>query len=285
MRVEMHQRWAGAVLIIHAIAFWPVWRWFLARTTDGSDEPWGIVALLVALALSWPSSHRLTLKLEDPLLIAAAGLTFVYVAVFAFTPPLVRAVIAMSALACTWVSLTRCRERLPVVIALFALSLPVIASLQFYAGYPLRSLTAAGATAMLNLFGMMVERSGTAMLWQGRTVLVDAPCSGVRMLWTGAALCCVLASQRNVVTWRGLAAALAMVLPVALFANAIRAALLFILETRSQPMPDFLHASVGVATFILAASLLLASEMWLRKIARAGSDRYNFAHHRLVRPR
>jgi exosortase len=202
---------------------------------------------------------------NDSLLIAAAALTFIYAASIPFAPPLVRAIIAMAALACSWVSITQSRDKLPVVLVLFALSLPVIASLQFYAGFPLRTVTAGGATALLNLVGMSVERLGTAMIWQGQTVLVDAPCSGVRMLWTGAALCCVLAAQREVVTWRGLAVALVMVIPITLAANTLRAALLFVLETRPVPASDVLHASVGVVTFTLAAALLVASETLLRK--------------------
>ena len=33
------------ILAMQGVAFWPVWRWYGERITDGSDEPWGIVAL------------------------------------------------------------------------------------------------------------------------------------------------------------------------------------------------------------------------------------------------
>jgi exosortase len=310
MHVDALRRFPGAIIAIHAISFWPVWRWFAARTTDGSDEPWGIAALVVALALSWPHDRRLSLLAtsnvvstngmraasntvstngmgvtNDSLLIAAASLTFIYAASIPFAPPLVRAIIAMAALACSWVSITQSRDKLPFVLVLFALSLPVIASLQFYAGFPLRTVTAGGATALLNLVGMSVERLGTAMIWQGQTVLVDAPCSGVRMLWTGAALCCVLAAQRELVTWRGLAVALVMVIPITLAANTVRAALLFVLETRPVPASDVLHASVGVVTFTLAAALLVASETLLRKTTIAAGWRSRYANTSALRLR
>src|SRR5262245_15671149 len=161
----------GLVLTAHALAFWPVWRWYLARTMDGSDEPWGLAALVAALALTWPFDRRLRLDDADPLLIAAIGLTLSYAILVPFAPPLVRSIVAMAALGCSWVSITDARHKTPVIVALFVLSVPVIASMQFYAGYPLRAITTTAATGLLNAFGMGVEHSGTTMTWQGRSVL------------------------------------------------------------------------------------------------------------------
>jgi exosortase len=255
----------GLVIAAHALAVWPVWRWFLARTTDGSDEPWGAAALIAALVLTWPYDRRLRLNERDPLLVIGAALTAVYAILVPFAPPLVRAIVAMAALACSWVSLTGARGKAPVVVALFVLSVPVIASMQFYAGYPLRAITTTLATGMLNAFGMEVVHAGTTMTWQGRSVLVDAPCSGVRMLWAGAFLACLLAAQRPSVSWRGLAMSMTWVLPVALAANAVRAALLFLLETHPTPPPSYLHSSVGAGTFVLAGLSLLAVEASRRR--------------------
>jgi exosortase len=264
MRSESNMAAPGLVVAAHALAFWPVWRWYLARTTDGSDEPWGIAALIVAVALTWPWDRPLRLEEKDPLLFGAVVLTLVYAILVPFAPPLVRSIVAMAALACSWVSITDARGKTPVIVALFVLSVPVIASMQFYAGYPLRALTTTVATGMLNVFGMSVDHAGTTMTSQGRSVLVDAPCSGVRMLWAGAFLACLLAAQRPSVSWRGIALVLALVLPVALAANAIRAALLFLLEVRAAAPPQYLHSLVGVGTFALAGSSLLAVEALAR---------------------
>lgn len=254
----------GLVLTAHALAFWPVWRWYLARTMDGSDEPWGLAALIAALALTWPFDRRLRLDDREPLLIAAIGLTLIYAILVPFVPPLIRSIVAMAALGCSWVSITDARQKTPVIVALFVLSVPVIASMQFYAGYPLRAITTTGATGLLNAFGMGVEHAGTTMTWQERSVLVDAPCSGIRMLWAGAFLACLLVAQRAYVSWRGLLMALLLVLPVALAANAIRAALLFLVETRPTPPPEYVHSLVGVVTFAVAAVALVALETLLR---------------------
>jgi hypothetical protein len=37
------------ILAVQGVTFWPVWQWYVARLTDGSDEPWGVVALGTAL--------------------------------------------------------------------------------------------------------------------------------------------------------------------------------------------------------------------------------------------
>ena len=234
--------------------------------SDGSDEPWGIAALAVALMLTWRNPRTWQLTTDDRLLWSAVLLTVAYIAAVPTSPPLIRAALAMAALACSWISVTGVRSKLAPVAVLFALSLPVIASLQFYLGYPLRSLTTAGAELTLNLMGLAVERSGTALLWQGQTVLVDAPCSGVRMLWTGAALACALALHRDAIGWRGLATLLAVATAAALLANVLRAAALFVVETRDSPLPAFIHPTIGAATFALTAvSIVLVESRLIRR--------------------
>jgi exosortase/archaeosortase family protein len=267
VRGESVQRlFPGLILAVHVLCFWPIWRWYVARMTDGSDEPWGIAALIAALLLTWRNPRTWTLRTDDRLLWGAVLLTLAYVAAVASAPPLVRAALAMAALACSWVSITNVRSKLAAVIVMFALSLPVIASLQFYLGYPLRSITTAGAALTLDLLRFDVERSGTALLWQGHTVLVDAPCSGVRMLWTGAALACAIALSRDAVGSRSLAALLVLTSAAALFANVLRAAALFIVETRDSPLPELIHPTIGAATFALTAVSIVLIESALRRM-------------------
>lgn len=259
MKADFLRRRPWLLLAAHAACFWPVWRWYVQRMNDGSDEPWALLALGAAVLLSWPRSG-LKLDERDKLLAAGTALTLAYAVLAPFVPPLVRALCALAAMGCVWINLSGARARAAAVIGLLALSVPVIASLQFYAGYPLRVITASGATALLNLFGGDVVREGTNMMSGGQVVVVDAPCSGVRMLWTATALCCVLAGLRDRVSWPGLVVSLLLVVPVVMLANTIRAALLFLLETAAEPPPALLHAGVGVFTFVMVALLLLASE-------------------------
>jgi exosortase len=249
----------GLLMLAHAASFWPVWRWYLDRLDDGSDEPWALAALLAAVVLSWPRDG-FKWNPRDPLLLAAAAGTLLYAVLAPFAPPLLRALAAAAALGCSWISVSGSRARWPAILCLLALSVPVIASLQFYAGYPMRTVTASGATWLLNLFGVEATRTGTSMLAYGRTVLVDAPCSGVRMLWTACVLCASLAAMRTRVSWRGMALALACVMPIVLIGNSVRATLLFLIETADAPPPGYLHSLVGIVTFVIVAGLLLASE-------------------------
>ena len=257
--LERLARHPALVVVLHALAFWPVWRWYGERLDDGGDERWALFALGAALFVSWPA-RGFRFDARDPLLRVAAVLTLIYAAAAPFAPPLLRAVLAMSALAATWTSVAGARAKVWPVIGLLVLSVPVIESLQFYAGYPLRLVSAAGATSLLDLAGLDVTRVGTTMSRGTQLVLVDAPCSGVRMLWTGCVLVCVLAAQREQLRFAGLALAGLLALPLILAANAVRAALLFVLETRAEPPSPFWHAAVGIASFTLVAVLLYASE-------------------------
>jgi exosortase/archaeosortase family protein len=259
MRLEWIARRPAMLVALHALAFWPVWRWYGDRLDDGGDERWALAALAAAVFVSWPA-RGFRFRPRDPLLAAAAVLTLVYAAVAPFAPPLARALLAMGALAATWTSVAEARARFWPVIGLLVLSVPVIESLQFYAGYPLRLVSAAGATALLDVAGFDVARVGTNMSMGTHLVLVDAPCSGVRMLWTGCLLVCVLAAQRERIGAARFALAGALAVPLVLAANSLRAALLFALETRAAPPSSFWHAMVGVVSFAMVALLLYASE-------------------------
>jgi len=258
-----HRLPAGLLVLAHAACFWPVWRWYVERLDDGSDEPWALAALLAAVVLSWPRAFKWNPR--DPLLLGAAAGTLLYAVLAPFAPPLLRALVAVAALGCSWISVSGARDKWPAILCLLVLSVPVIASLQFYAGYPMRTVTAGSATALLNLLGVEATRAGTSMMAYGRTVLVDAPCSGVRMLWTASVLCASLAAMRARITAGDMAAALACVVPVVLVGNTVRAALLFLIETADSPPPGYLHSLVGIVTFVIVAALLLAAEHLLTR--------------------
>jgi exosortase len=259
VRSDRGQRRAALLLAAQVACFWPVWNWYLHRLNDGSDEPWAIAALLAAIVLSWPR-HGLVFEVRDRLIIGGTVLTGIYALIAPFAPPLVRALFALAALGCTWISVSGTRQKSPAILGLFALSVPLIASLQFYAGFPMRVLTAGGATALLNLCGASVTRAGTSMVSGTQVVLVDAPCSGVRMLWAASVLCCVLVTLRERVSWRAMLIALASVLPIVLIGNILRATLLFVVQTGEHAPPPVAHSMIGVGLFVLIGVLLLVSE-------------------------
>ena len=249
----------AALLAATALAGWPVVRWFIARIGDGSDEPWGLVALLLAVAfLPW---RRLREPVPPRWLAAAAVPMIVVLLGYEVLPPLVRA----GAWALTLACLLGGTGPLIARSGLLVLALPVVATAQFYLGYPLRALTAACSLPLLRLLGYVVERQGTALHWAGETVLIDAPCSGIQMLWSGLATGCVLA-----LVWRlddrASLRLLRRAAGIVALANILRCVALFLLEIRGRTLPGWAHEGVGLALFATA----LGGIAWLA--ARTGSQ-------------
>ena len=121
-------------------------------------------------------------------LLPIALLLAAYAASHAVMPPIIRAAVAVAAtLFCFYHAAFR--ERPPVAFwGLVALALPVLPSLQFMLGYPMRIVSAAIAVVLLQAHGLVVARQGTFLIWRDEMVQFDAPCSGVNMLWAGLLL-------------------------------------------------------------------------------------------------
>ena len=236
---------AAAVLVL-LCAGWPVLRWYALRLGDGSDEPHGLAALAAALVFTPWRAWRDPLPPGRHALLAS--LLLVYCAAFPFAPPLARALLFVATLGVAAAP----RGFALAWSALLALSLPFVATLQFYLGYPLRALTATLAAPLLALGGLRVESSGTTLAWAGERVIIDTPCGGLRMLWTGLVLAAVLACRLRLGTRP--AFALFRQVSLAVFAaNTLRAALVFCLETGLWPDPPWAHESVGLALFAAVA--------------------------------
>ena len=241
--------WARVMLVGMALAVWPVWRWYALRTIDGSDEPCGVLALTTLAAVWW--RERRGLRLEPTQFVAPAVLLAIYALTFHALTPLPRAIIAAAAFG----SLFR-GQSVVARCGLLGLSLPVIATVQFYLGYPLRLVAAEGSVLMLRALDVAVTREGSLLHWRGETIMVDAPCSGVRMLWFGLYLAAVLACWSRLSNLRSaLLFAAAFVLVIG--ANVIRAAALFFKETGIVALPDWTHSAIGLGIFGLAALLIV----------------------------
>ncbi|ATC64272.1 hypothetical protein CMV30_10060 [Nibricoccus aquaticus] len=221
---------------------WEVVRWYVARLGDGGDEPLGIVALVAAVLMTPRAVWRA--RMSNTALVLSAGLALVAVVGSGFVPMLVRGGLVAGALG--------------VVIAggggawgragLLGLSLPLMATAQFYAGYPLRVLTAELGRPLLWLAGVATERSGVLLSWAGGEVVVDAPCSGVRMLWVGVVLACGLAAWRRAGVGKT-AALLVLGVGGVVAGNAVRAAVLFLTESGVWPNAAWVHETVGAVIF------------------------------------
>jgi len=231
------------------LALWPHWSYMARRMVDGSDEPWGIVALATVFALLVRDRGELAMPTRSAL-VASATLAFLAAAASLVLPDLAAAAVAMLALA---LFLVHALPRRPAssLVALLLLSLPVIASLQFYLGYPLRAFTARATALVLGAAGLDVSAAGAAILHRGTTVLVDAPCAGIGMLWVGSYTAALLSYLARAGVARTATNAVAAALLV-LAANVARNTALFFPEAGFVQWPAWSHEAIGLAALALA---------------------------------
>jgi exosortase len=250
-----------ALVVAQAAALWPMWQWYARRITDGSDEPWGLVALGTVLLLVGMERDSLRREPHSVALLGAGMLTVLSAVSLPWLPPLARAVLGVSALALTLAAILDWSRPFLPLWGLLLLSLPVVSSLQFYLGYPLRALTAQASSALLNLIGLPVGHSGTALSWNGRTVLVDAPCSGIRMLWAGlflaALLSCLARASLTRCLFNGMVA-----FAIILAANVLRNTFLFAKEAGILDLPAWTHSATGLVAFLVAGLLIAGVTRW-----------------------
>ena len=262
MRTWRLRHRALALLVIQVAAFWPVWRWYALRATDASSESWELLALATAalfviLRTEEAAPKRIPLGLPIFLLL-------IYAASYAFLPPLLRAALAMSALAATCSAIWFGRRLHLALWSLLLLSLPVIASLNFYLGYPLRVVAGVVTAALLQMNGLAVIREGTLLNWDGQLIAIDAPCSGVKMLWAGLYLCFTLAAfQRQ--DGRSMALLGMLTVVAIVLSNILRATALFYVETGLVALPKQWHAGIGVVVFLVTALAIASAAHYVKK--------------------
>lgn len=247
---------SAAWLALQAAALWPHGAWMLARVRDGSDEPLGLAALALLLMLLATRAHTLRVAPHTGWLGAGVALTLLANAAWWVAPPLACALLAALALAAALMAWLPANAPRAPLAGLVLLALPWIASLQYYGGYPLRVITAQASAWLLQLAGFAAERSGTAMLVQGRLVIVDAPCSGVQLAWMAWFCACAVAAMVSLrdgdfirrLPWIG---------ALVLLGNVLRNTVLVALESRPQGLAEALHEGIGLAALALVCAAVV----------------------------
>ena len=250
-------------LLVQGMALWPHGKWIVNRMQDGSDQPLGLVAiislggLLMTQVQAWqtPKIPYLSLALILQIMACAAWLIW---------PPLLTSLLAVLAISMTLAAFLPKNAPILPIFALAILSLPLLSSLQFYAGFPLRVITAQSSAWILQLWGNHVERIGTNLQINGQLVMVDAPCSGVQLAWMVYFFAAMLAFYRQLADKKFIRYWPLLGL-VVLMANIIRNTCLVILETRPQGLSDSLHQGIGLVVLVLACALVayfLKPEPW-----------------------
>lgn len=248
-------------LLIALGAFWPVWLWYARRLGDGNGEVFGLVSMFTALFVL--ATRRSDGALGTRELVLPCALFVAYIAGYVVLPPIARAAIAFSVLAILASRYRGGRVFDVGIWGLFMLALPVIASFQFVFAYPLRVLVGQLAAPLIQLSGFMVAREGTLLLWGDRQVVIDAPCSGIHMLWAGAYLAFSAISLFDL-DLRASIKMMAITFVVIVAANVLRVSSLFYLEMNVITAPPSAHDATGMASFMLGALLLMFAALRLR---------------------
>ncbi|MEP7302882.1 MAG: exosortase Q [Caldimonas sp.] len=240
-------------LATFALALWPHWRWAAARLADGSDDPLGLAALAVLLVAIARCAPRLRVEPAPVPLAVAVLLTSLATVLGLFAPALIAALFAALAFAAALAAFAPAGTPVLPLAGLSALALPVVSSLQFYAGYPLRVVTAEASRWLLGVAGFDASREGSAMLVDGRLVIVDAPCSGVQMVWIAWFCACALACWRGLPD-RAFGKRMAFVGAVVLAGNVVRNSLLVGLEARGTAASAWQHEAIGMVVLGLVCA-------------------------------
>lgn len=249
------------LLLFQGIAFWPIWRWLLARLNDSPDDRWGLLALATFLLLCCRSSLRLPLYWRRQR--AISGMLLLYALMFPFLPNMLLAVIALLTVGLTLNRFPWQQGGLS-MWGLLILALPLHHSLEFFMGYPLRVLVAELCQPLLQLSGFDVTREGVVLSWAGERLVIDAPCSGIRMLWTGIYLTYALAAFQKFNSLQALFAAMGTVI-ITILGNALRITLIFHGEMGMVSMPPWAHEGLGLMVFGGNVILILIGIRWIQQ--------------------
>lgn len=243
------------ILVAELICFWPVWRWYYLRVVNSPDELTGLLSIITALFLIWFKRNNIPVNRKFPLSRIIA-LNFIYILSYFFAPPLIRAIIAFTAVAFTLTGFFSQNSLNIGIWGLFILGVPLIPTLQFYLGFPLRWLTAFIAVPLINLSGFLVSQNGTCLNWSGNIIAIDAPCSGVKMLWTGLYLLLTFIAIYDFKISKLITALFGAII-IIIFGNILRSTTLFYLEAGIINTAEWLHQAVGLVSFILVGIFIL----------------------------
>ena len=235
-----------------ALALFPAIHWYAVHTRYASGDRWELIALVAAALYFAARAHR---GARPGNLVFPAVLTLAWAAGTFLLPPLLATWLAWTALAATISTLFLGRLLDPHLFGLVTLSLPSLPLFQYHLSYPLRAAVAECSAMLLRFGGFTVVREGTCLAFGQRLIWVDAPCSGLRMMWSALLLAICLAAL-NRLSIRRLSLLLATTLVTVVCANILRTTWLFFVEAEILAAPDWIHPGSGIAVFVMVVAVL-----------------------------
>jgi exosortase/archaeosortase family protein len=230
-------------------AFWPVWIDYARRIAADGD--------LALHALSAGAGWIVLARSAEPARASvwrhsALGLALACVVAHALglgvLPAMARCLLALVGVG-AFIAWQRGSARPGLGLALLVLGVPMLAQLESAIGLELRLSVTEAAAALLRIPGLLVTSEGTRLLWAGGAVDVEAPCSGLRMLWTGAFVTLLALWHFGLRPAGSIAVALAA-LGLVWLGNVLRSAALFYVESGLIAAPGWIHPALGSVVFL-----------------------------------
>ena len=103
---------------------------------------------------------------------------------------------------------------------------------------------------------MDVYRAGVCLHFGDKLIWIDAPCSGIKMLWFGTFLATFLSCLFKIGTIR-LLGALSITFIAIVLGNIMRASALFYLEAGLIDSPEWMHSAIGVVAFAITSLVIV----------------------------
>ncbi len=245
------------------------WRgWFeLAARIDTPEQ--ALPLLLVFGALIVPFARSVGRRMRPVSLPVLTTLLIMYSVFTVFLSPIFSMAVATLAIAtCLWSATSTGLPRSS-FMELVLLALPVLPTLEFYAAYPVRMAAIEATASLLRMNGLSVGVEGLALRFNGQLLQFDAPCSGVRMLWTCWFLASALSYLHRLPWWR-YALTMLLATAIAIAGNILRATSLFQIESGlwSFKQWPWLHEAVGISAFVLTAAALCSVLYWTFSLSK-----------------
>ncbi len=243
-------------MLVTGGACWLAWRELAARIHGLADLlPLLLVPAVLCLPLMTGGTRPRAVKL-----LPLSLLSILYSVAVITAPPIF--CIAPAVLALCYCLHAASQDGLPrsPFFGLVLLALPILPTLEFYTAYPVRLAAIEATASLLRMNGLAVGVEGLALRFDGNLIQFDAPCSGVRMLWTCWFLASALAHLYGF-AWRRYALALLLATLFAVAGNILRATSLFYVEADLLQFGQspWLHEAVGLAAFVMTAVALFAA--------------------------
>lgn len=272
----------GCVLVL-GLAHWQFLHWFGRRVRWGGSEgyEWVAVASLAAVLCV-----RLRGLGEDGAGTGRAARGWRVAALsawaFALTYPLLgdlgRGLVAATGLAATASARILGRGSLAPAVVLAWIGLPVVPMLQLHLGYPLRAAVGRCIVTINDVVGAVpgLRAEGAALVADGRWMLIDEPCSGVRLLWAALFSGSLVALMARLSALRG-AALMLLAVGLAVVLQGVRTAGLVVVEWRAggTSVVSDLHdvSGLAAAALLFGAICLVAHRAGGGRAVPAGAGR------------